>query len=286
MGNHPINIPLSINNKNLFFKWGHRGKAYAKCLVLKSVHSFKKNFVMKKIGLLLTFFLVATSFFAQNREKKRDSDITERYNLSDFTAIDADLGADIYIRQADTFSIVIEGPEQGINRMTLRVKDGKLLITKQYNWQFWNEFEKVRIYITAPLLVEVAFSGAGNIVFQGKWAGEKLDILLEGAHNVTAKDVDINALKVKLYGVGNLTMGGNAQKARLFLNGTGNIDAYDLKIQNARCVVNGVGRLECYVTEELKADVSGLGSVYYRGDPKNVQSSVSGLGKVKAQKGY
>lgn len=249
------------------------------------IHS-KKNFVMKKIALLLTFLLVATSFFAQNREKKRDNDITERYNLRDFTAIDADLGADIYIGQADTFSVVVEGPEQGIDRIKVRVKDGKLLITKQYNWQFWNEFEKVRVYITAPLLDEVAFSGAGNIVFQGKWTAEKLDILLEGAHNISAKDVDINALKVQLDGVGSLTMGGKAQKARLMLNGTGNIDAYDLMIQNARCTLNGVGRLECYVTDELNADVSGMGSVLYRGEPKNVRSSVSGLGKVKALKGY
>ena len=241
---------------------------------------------MKKLGLLFTFFLVTTSVFAQNREKKRDSDISERHNLGDFTAIDADLGADIYLVQADTFSVVVEGPEQGLDRMKIRVKDGKLLITKQYNWQFWNEFEKVRIYITAPLIDEVAFSGAGNIVFDGKWTGEKLDIFLEGAHNVSAKDVDINALKIQLDGVGNLTMGGKAEKARLMLNGTGNIDAYDLMIQNARCVVNGVGRLECYVIEELKADVSGLGSVLYRGEPKNVISSVSGLGKVKAMKGY
>lgn len=246
----------------------------------------KNTFVMKKIGLLLTFLLIATSFFAQNREKRRDSDISEHLDLRDFTTIEAELGADIYIRQADTFSVVVEGSEQGIDRMKTRVKDGKLLITKQYNWQFWNEFEKIRIYITAPVLDEFVFSGAGNVTLEGKWTGQKLHILLEGAHNVTANDVDIEELKVKLDGVGNLQIGGKAQKARLFLNGTGNIDAYDLTIQNARCAVNGIGRLECYVSDELVADVSGMGSVLYRGDPKNVRSSVSGLGKVKAQKGY
>ena len=241
---------------------------------------------MKKIGLLLTFLMVTTSFLAQNREKRRDNDISEQLDLRDFTAIEAELGADIFIRQADTFSVVVEGSEQGVERMKARVKDGKLLITKQYNWQFWNEFEKIRIYITAPTLEELVFSGAGNVSLQGKWTGQKLNILLEGAHNVTANDVDIEELKIKLDGVGNLQIGGKAQKARLFLNGTGNIDAYDLKIQNARCVVNGIGRLECYVSDELVADVSGMGSILYQGDPKNVRSSVSGLGKVKAQKGY
>ncbi len=241
---------------------------------------------MKKTGLLLIFLLVATNFFAQNREKRRNNDISEQLDLREFTAIQAELGADIYIRQADTFSVVVEGTEQAMERLKTRVKDGKLLITKQYNWQFWNEFERVRIYITAPTLDELVFSGVGNVSLQGKWTGQKLHILLEGAHNVTAKDVDIEELKVKLDGVGNLEIGGKAQTARLFLNGTGNIDAYDLIIQNARCAVNGIGRLECHVSDELIADVSGMGSVLYRGEPKNVRSSVSGMGKVKAQKGY
>ena len=241
---------------------------------------------MKKTGLLLALLISATPFFAQNKEKKRDSDISEQHEFRDFTSIEAELAADIYINQADTFSFVIEGSEQAIERMKMRVKDGKLLISKQYNWQFWNEFEKIRIYITAPMLDDLVFSGVGNVHLEGKWVGQKLNILLEGAHNVSAHNIDIDELKVRLDGVGNLEIGGKANKARLFLNGTGNIDAYDLTIQNARCAVNGIGRLECYVSDELIADVSGMGSVLYRGEPKNVRSSVNGMGKVKAQKGY
>ena len=38
------------------------------------------------------------------------------------------------------------------------------------------------------------------------------------------------------------------------------------------------------INAAVVADVSGMGSVRYRGEPKNVRSSVNGLGKVKAEK--
>jgi hypothetical protein len=239
---------------------------------------------MNKIGLLLLFVLCSTPFFAQNKEKNRDGDASEQREVRDFTRISTELAADIYIRQADTFSFVAKASEEALERMETRVKDGKLWITKPANWRFWNELEKVRIYITVPSLDDLIFSGAGNVYLKGHWKGDKMRIKLEGAYNLTALDVEIEDLKVQLDGVGNIDIGGKAPKAQLTLNGTGSIDAYDLTIQNARCAVNGVGKLECNVVEELIADVSGMGSVRYRGEPKNVRSSVSGLGKVKAEK--
>ncbi len=239
---------------------------------------------MNKIALIWVFVLCATPFFAQNKEKKRDNDASEKRELRDFTSISTELAADIYIRQADTFSFVAEASEEALERMETRVKDGKLWISKPTSWKVWNELEKIRIYITVPFLDDLLFAGAGNVYLKGHWTGSKMRIKLEGAYNLTALDVAIEDLKVQLDGVGNIDIGGKAPKAQLTLNGTGSIDAYDLTIQNARCAVNGVGRLECHVVEELVADVSGMGSVRYRGEPKNVRSSVSGLGKIKAEK--
>lgn len=239
---------------------------------------------MNKIGLLLAFVLCATPFFAQNKERKREGDASEKRELRDFTNIDTELAANIYIRQADSFSFVAEASEEALEHMITRVKDGKLLIGKQSNWKLWNELERINIYMTVPSLDDLICSGAGNVVLKGHWTGQKMRIKLEGAYNLTASDVEIEDLKVVLDGVGNIDIAGKAPKAQLTLNGTGTIDAYDLTVQNARCAVNGVGKLECNVIEELIADVSGMGSVRYRGEPKNVKSSVSGLGKVKAEK--
>ena len=238
---------------------------------------------MKKIGLLLVLLTCTTSFFAQNNNKKRAGDATEQRELRDFNRIETELTADIYITQADTFSFVAEGSEESLERMFTQVKDGKLLITKQSNWRFWHQLERIHIYITAPSLEDLVFSGTGNVVLKGHWTTPKLKIEMDGAYNLSALDVEIDALKAVLNGVGNIDIAGKANNAQLTLNGTGTIDAYELSLQNARCSVNGIGKLECFVSDELVADVSGMGSVRYRGEPKNIKSSVSGLGKVKKE---
>ena len=82
---------------------------------------------MNKInGSLFALLLCATPFFAQNKEKKRDSDISDKREVSNFNAIDIELAADVFIRQADTYSFEAEGSESVLERIKTEVKDGKL----------------------------------------------------------------------------------------------------------------------------------------------------------------
>jgi hypothetical protein len=242
---------------------------------------------MKKINAsLFALLFLATPFFAQNKEKKRDSHTTEKREVGTFDALDIELAADIFIRQGDSAQVEVEGPDDVLERIKTEVKDGKLYVTTQSNWKNWNQFEKIRLYLTVPTLNEVVFSGVGKMEMKGKWVGQKLKLKLEGAHNVYMPDLKLEEFIAIFDGTGSLEVGGNADKVKLTLNGTGSIFANDLVAQNAKCSVNGVGKLECQVSDELVADVSGLGSILYGGEPKNVRSSVSGLGRVRALRGH
>ncbi|MBL7817249.1 MAG: DUF2807 domain-containing protein [Saprospiraceae bacterium] len=241
---------------------------------------------MNKFAISLSLLLLgATTIFAQNKEKKYDSYESDKRELSKFDALDIEVAADIIIRQTDTYSFEANGPESVLERIKTDVKGNTLHITTQSNWKNWNQFEKIKIYIGVPTLTEIDFSGVGKLELKGKWTGSSLKINLDGAHNVYMPNIAFDEFVATFDGTGSLEVSGQAEKAKLTLNGTGNIYANDLVSQNARCTVNGVGRLECYASNELTAEVSGLGSIYYWGDPKNVRSSINGLGKVKPQKG-
>jgi hypothetical protein len=45
-----------------------------------------------------------------------------------------------------------------------------------------------------------------------------------------------------------------------------------------------VGSVALYASESLNADVGGIGSLTYYGNPKRVSKSVSGIGSVQAGK--
>jgi hypothetical protein len=51
-------------------------------------------------------------------------------------------------------------------------------------------------------------------------------------------------------------------------------DHYSVKI-------SGSGKCKINVGDSLEANISGSGSVYYKGDPDKIRSNVSGSGKVK-----
>jgi hypothetical protein len=231
---------------------------------------------MKKIKVF-TFALFFT--ICLSAQEKRASDSLETRDLKGFTSISASLAANIYLRQSDSFSFKAVGRSRLLDRLETTVKDSILRIRLHKDNDFFNDIERVSIYISALSFERFDFSGFGKIVSENTLKGSKLRVFQSGAHSVDL-DLDYDELSVDMSGVGNMALRGKTQKADLEMSGTGNIDAYDLTVQNAECGVSGLGSISCFVENDLFAKVSGLGSVKYKGEPKHFKKSVSGLGKV------
>lgn len=231
---------------------------------------------MNKI-LALTLALCFT--FTLSAQDNRCSNCAETRKLSGFIGISTGLAANIYLLQGDSFSFKAVGRTRSLERLETTVKDSVLHIRLRRDNDFFNDLERVSIYITAPSFDYLDFSGAGKIVSENKLTGRKLKVFQSGAHGMEL-DLDYDQITVEMSGVGSIYLRGKTQKADLEMSGTGSIDAYDLTIQDADCGVSGLGSISCFVENDLYAKVSGLGSVKYKGEPKHFKKSVSGLGKV------
>jgi hypothetical protein len=231
---------------------------------------------MKKIMVFTLILFFSISLAAQ---EKRRSDSTEMRKLSGFNGVSTGLAANIYLLQGDSFSFKVIGRTRLLERLETNIKDSTLHIRLRRDNDFFNDLERVSIYITAPSFVFLDFSGAGKIVSENKLTGSKLKVYQSGAHGMDL-DLDYGQISVDMSGVGSIYLRGKTQKADLEMSGTGSIDAYDLTTQDAECAVSGLGSIHCFVENDLYATVSGLGSVKYKGEPKHFKKSVSGLGKV------
>jgi Putative auto-transporter adhesin, head GIN domain len=231
---------------------------------------------MKKI---MSFAIALFLSICVSAQERRSFDSLETRDLKGFKGISASLAANIYLRQSDTFSFRAVGRTRLLERLDTHVKDSILLIRLHKDNDFFNDIERVSIYISAPSFERFDFSGFGKIVSENTLKGSKLRVSQSGAHGVNL-DLDYEELSVDMSGVGNIELRGKTQKAIIEMSGTGIIDAYDLTIQNAECGVSGLGSITCFVENDLYAAVSGLGSVKYKGEPKRFKKSVSGLGKV------
>ena len=94
-------------------------------------------------------------------------------------------------------------------------------------------------------------------------------------------DVYLPELKnIDLQGVGNVMLSnGEASDFVISLSGVGNIDAQNYKVENIFITHSGVGDAKIWVTNSLKGRLSGVGNVFYKGNP-TIEVNVSGVGTV------
>ena len=110
--------------------------------------------------------------------------------------------------------------------------------------------------------------------------GVKDNVSIEN-HEEIRFDITIPEInRVELTGVGDFEFSGDYQdELTIILTGVGNVKAYDLEVGTCNITSTGVGICEVRVTDELNVSISGVGSVYYKGEP-TINSIITGVGQL------
>src|SRR5262249_15938149 len=103
---------------------------------------------------------------------------------------------------------------------------------------------------------------------------------VEGAASIEATKLDGDGLSVSIAGAASGNVAGRADDLTLLVAGAGTLNAADLKAKRGKISVAGAAVVTVNVSDELEANVDGVGIVWYIGDPK-LKSNVQGLGAVK-----
>lgn len=203
--------------------------------------------------------------------------------LPEFNAVYCDVVANITIEQGDEYLIEARGPEHLVLLIEPEVSKGMLRIkaSKEYKVKKNNG---VTIRIVTPTVDMVYNEGVGNIYLKGTFETQMMTVTNEGVGNITFDNLQCGILQVMNEGVGNIVLAGKATKRAVFKSdGVGNIEAYNVEVPDLTANLNGVGNIECYVTERFTCQANGVGSIYYKGDPKHTNIRNSGIGKVRRQ---
>jgi hypothetical protein len=262
---------------------------------------------MKKICLSLLVVLTTMSFsVAQQNGKTRNKNkenhesnynyndgwggrkvsgegdvIKESRDIKDFNGVISSIGADVYLKQASSFKVTLEGQKNILDLLKTEVKNGALKISfeKGYSMRYR---EPLKIYVEAPSFVLLGMSGSGKVVSENTLSGEKLDIEISGSGDFDLSDIQFKSVDFEVSGSGDVKIGGSAESIKLEISGSGNIKANSLKTQKALCRVSGSGDIAVNVKQVLEAYVSGSGDIKYSGSPASVKTRVTGSGDIEA----
>jgi hypothetical protein len=231
-------------------------------------------------GFVALFLFSSCIYLGGKRVKGNGNIITETRSVSSFDEVEVHGALDVYVSSGETSPVRIEGDEnlmkyivvdQDGDRLEIRTKSG-------YNLR---PSRKMKIHVTSPRFVKLSVSGACNIIGENKIVTpDDLELHVSGAGDIRA-EADAPKISASISGSGNVDLRGNTRDFDLDLSGAGKARCYDLMAENTRVSISGAGSAEVYASVELKANVSGAGSVRYKGNASKVDQQISGAGSVK-----
>ncbi len=238
---------------------------------------------MKKYLFLLTavsFVLGSCENYFGKRVRGNGIIRTEERSISSFKSIEVSGDENVYISQGESASLKIEGDENLLPFIEVSQEGDKIYvrIKRGYNIQPTGE---LRVYAKAPVFRSIDVSGAGNIIGESKIINpENLEMHVSGAGDIKM-ELDAPGVKAEISGSGSIYLKGQTRDVELGLSGAGHAHCFDLQAENTKVDISGAGDAEVYASVKLDAEVSGAGSVSYKGNAANVNQHVSGAGSIK-----
>lgn len=182
---------------------------------------------------------------------------TQARHVGSFGAVDLAGGSNVTIHVGGKQAVVVRADDNLLDRVTTRVEGGTLVIGTTPG-SFVGRSPMV-VDVTVPELHSLTLSGSGV---------------------VTADGVDTNRLTIALPGSGVLRVSGKTAALDVRHTGSGDAQLDGLVAVDAHAVLSGSGRILLTATESLDAAVPGSGAIFYRGDPAQVTTNVTGSGVV------
>lgn len=271
---------------------------------------------MKKIATSLLIVLLTVAFASAQTKKDYKLDSFKRVNFRVAGKLYLRQGSPQKVEVEGDSKFIQEELEVRIDGDKLVI--GK---ESSWGWNSWNDGDnKVTVYITVPNIEGISVSGSGDLVGENKITTSRLNLSVSGSGSlVIDADVsgDVEASlsgsgrleykgKCRAYdssvsgsgkmdlnlaisekaefgvsGSGKVRASGSAQEVKATISGSGQVLAGNLVVDRCDVRISGSGDVEINVNKELDANISGSGTVTYKGNPSHVNSHASGSGKVR-----
>ncbi len=242
-----------------------------------------KIIIMRKyIWLLIALPLVLGSCNPFWGKRVRGNGIikTEDRSVSTFKNVEVSGAINVFVSQGDIKPVKIEGDENLLQYIEVLQEGDKIIVRTRHGFNLKPSGD-MRIYVTAPVFNDIDVSGACDITGLAKINNpEDLALHVSGAGDIKM-EVDAPGLKAEVSGSGSINLKGQTKDVELELTGAGHAHCYELLAENTKVDITGAGDAEVYASVKLDAEVSGAGSVSYKGNAANVNQHVSGAGSVK-----
>ena len=247
----------------------------------------KKSIIM----LALAIGLGATQAEAKGQVEAKEVKVGTFDKISTMGSID------VVYSQGQTHSVVIVGERSDIEKVTVDVKGGKLMIepkTEKKNVGGMTVSKcklngDVTVRITSKDLKEVTITGSGDFEANTNVLTSNITLSVSGSGEMEFKKIEANAAKVSIAGSGDVKvklMDAKSLNASIAGSGEVEIDQITAKCDAAKLSIAGSGEMKARLDgcKALKCKIAGSGDIELEGKVVDYTSSISGSGRIDKEK--
>jgi hypothetical protein len=231
---------------------------------------------MNFLKLLPVFILLFSSCKKENRcdcIKRTGEIVVETRSVPAFDRIFAEQDVDVFISQDVVSEVKVEAGENIVPLIETIVEDGILIIRNKNRCNWARSYKKpLNVYIKTPGLTYIHSNGSGNIKSLNTITVDSFDIQIEGAGDIELT-VNNNKVLSHVYGIGNLTLRGNANEHLCSIGGSSFLYASELNTGYTYLHSYTLGLSYIKTTGMLIYRIDDKGDVYCYGNPSAIQEA-------------
>jgi hypothetical protein len=195
-----------------------------------------------------------------------------------FTRVTMGSEGSVEITQGAPISVSVEAEDNLLEYLLSATQGGELRITTQSGIDIIPT-RPIVWSITVPDLDAVSLSGVADIDVSD-FTIDDLSVSLTGVGDVNVTNLDAQELEVVLSGVGDVTATGSVDTQTVTISGVGDYEGEGLASLDATVTTSGEGSAYVRVSDTLTATLTGVGSIFYYGNPTTVIPDDTGVGDI------
>ena len=249
---------------------------------------------MKKVTLLLlAVLLMAVPSFAEKMQTVVGQGRYVSHTLSKlpaFNAVEVRGDAEVDFMQHANASVTVSGRENLVDLSDVRVENGVLVVGFKRPVHIRGEHH-LRVAVSAPELNTVSVSQGGEFDVRGSLKTSSLSLSAVQDSEISMDYVQADAVTLSAAGRSevelnrvqagrinasaadraDVDLSGQVEEVTLVNDGSGEIDADDLRAVQAHATTNASGKIKVYATDALYAQANARGKIEYKGYPSTVR---------------
>jgi hypothetical protein len=257
---------------------------------------------MKKLSIAAVIFLVGFSVTCMSCAIfpiiGNGNLLSTEMNVPSFEKINVSGSAEVrfHASQSQRVVVTVDSNLSGYVDIFTRNKELNIRLKNRGSYSF----TRFLVDVYCPVLTGVSVSGSGSFAAMDKITASSFEANISGSGktegtvecgnysaNISGSGKIINNvvcdnLTAYISGSGEITITGTGKDSNVRITGSGDFNGIEFKTNNVSAQISGSGNMNIWVLDYLKANVSGSGSVRYRGNPR-IDFSGGGSGRIRAE---